>query len=79
MDSSLRFGGKKEMARPIRVKGAEDAPLGHAILKENHALAGIFFIDQGHFVDPVGGIVKEGEEIVKDPRLGGDPFMGAAV
>lgn len=67
------------MARPVGIKGAEDPPLGDAILKELHALAGVFLLDQGHFVDSVGGIVKKGEEVVEDSRLSGEPFMGAAV
>ena len=79
LDLITGFGSEEEVSSPVGVKGTENTAFCDAIPKENHALAGILLIDEAHFIDPVGGIVKECQEVIKDPRLSGDPFMGASV
>ena len=79
LDLVSGFGSEEEVSGSVGIKGAKETPFCDTIPEENHTLAGILLIDKTHFIDPVGGIVQESQEVIKDPRLVGDPFMGASV
>ena len=79
LDLITGLGSEEEVGGSVGVKRAKETLFCDTIPEENHALAGILLIDKTHFIDSVGGIVQEGQEVIKDPRLIGDPFMGASV
>jgi hypothetical protein len=67
LDLVAGFGSVEEVGGSVRVKGAEDPALSDAIPEESHALEGILLINKNHLVDPVGGVVKKHQKVVKDP------------
>ena len=79
LDFFASLGRVEEMRRSIGVERAENPVFCDAIPEEKHAIMGIFFIDETHFVNAVGGIVHQREQVIEDSGLRGDPFMGAAV
>ena len=64
------------MGSPVRVKGAEQTVSGNTVFKEFHAAQGIFFLDELHVIDFIGGIIHENENVkelsweIWDPRMG---------
>lgn len=59
LDFVAGLGSEEEVACAVGVQRAKDTPFCDTIPEENHALAGIFLIDEAHFIDAAGGIVKK--------------------
>ena len=60
-DFTVSLGSEEEMARSVRIQGAEDAVSGDTVFEQAHTTEGALLIDEFHFIDFAGGIVHEDE------------------